>query len=119
MTGIWNTVFGVLAYAILYELLKNKVHYLLLVIPSNILAVTNAYICYKVFVFETKGNILKEYVRCYAVYGASMIIGAILLFIFVDIFGFNPIVAQCLGLLITTVFSYVSHRNFSFNVSKQ
>ena len=75
ITGIWNTVFGILVYALLIKLLGEN-HYILLAVVSNIISITNAYICYKLFVFKTKGNILKEYLKCYVVYGLSMLLEA-------------------------------------------
>jgi putative flippase GtrA len=83
-------------------------------VPGNILAITNAYICYKLFVFRTKGNILKEYLRFYVVYGGTMVLGFILMFCFVDGLKLNPIVAQCLGVPITIMVSFFSHRGYSF-----
>lgn len=113
-TGGWNTLFGILVYAALYRGLGSKVHYLVLLIPANILAITNAYICYKLLVFRTRGNIIKEYLRFYVVYGGTMLLGFALMFCFVDGLNLDPIVAQCVSASITIIVSYFSHRDFSF-----
>ena len=118
ITGVWNTVFGILAYTVLYEWLKGSVNYLVLLIPANILAITNAYICHKLFVFKTRGNILREYFRFYVVYGGTALLGVVLMFILVDGFGFNPVVAQFLCVPIAIGLSYFSHRNYSFRKPK-
>lgn len=114
ITGVWNTVFGILAYTVLYEWLKDSVNYLVLLIPANILAITNAYICHKLFVFKTSGNILREYFRFYVVYGGTALLGFGLMFGLVSGFGLNPVLANCLCTGITVACSYFSHRNFSF-----
>ena len=114
VTGVWNTVFGVLVYIILYEGLKQWVNYLVLLIPGNILAITNAYICYKLFVFKTRGNIIREYLRFYVVYGGAMLLGFVLMFVLVDGLKLNPVAAQILCVPISIIFSYCSHRNYSF-----
>ena len=114
ITGVWNTVFGVLVYIVLYEGLKQWVNYLALLIPANILAITNAYICYKLFVFKTSGNIIREYLRFYVVYGSTMLLGFVAMFCLVSGLGLNPIVAQFVCLPITIIFSYFSHSRFSF-----
>jgi putative flippase GtrA len=114
LTGGWNTVFGVGIYALLYACLHKYVHYLVLLIPANILAITNAYVGYKLFVFRTRGNIWREYLRCYVVYGGAMLLGALIMFILVDGFGWNPVVSQVVCVAVTTVCSYFSHRNYSF-----
>ena len=53
VVGAWNTFFGIAVYAALYQALHSRVNYLVLMIPANILAITNAYLCYKFFVFKT------------------------------------------------------------------
>ena len=113
ITGIWNTVFGILVYALLIKLLGEN-HYILLAVVSNIISITNAYICYKLFVFKTKGNILKEYLKCYVVYGLSMLLGLLLLYVFVDIAGLNPVTANIISVLLLTIVSFVGHRYYSF-----
>lgn len=113
ITGIWNTVFGILVYALLIKLLGEN-HYILLAVVSNIISITNAYICYKLFVFKTKGNILKEYLKCYVVYGLSMLLGLLLLYVFVDIAGINPVMANIISVLLLTIVSFIGHRYYSF-----
>ena len=114
VTGVWNTAFGAIVYIVLYEGLKQWVNYLVLLIPGNILAITNAYICYKLFVFKTRGNIIREYLRFYVVYGGAMLLGFVLMFVLVDGLKLNPVAAQVLCVPISIVFSYCSHRNYSF-----
>lgn len=114
IVGGWNTVFGMVVYAGLYSWLGQRTHYLVLLIPSNILAITNAYFCYKLLVFKTHGNILREYFRCYIVYGSMMLVGSSLMFALVEWLRVPPIVANCACIILTTIFSYLSHRNYSF-----
>ncbi len=113
ITGVWNTVFGILVYALLIKLLGEN-HYILLAVVSNIISITNAYICYKLFVFKTKGNILKEYLKCYVVYGLSMLLGLLLLYVLVDIAGLNPVTANIISVLLLTIVSFIGHRYYSF-----
>ena len=114
LVGGWNTIFGMAIYATLHHWLGSHIHYLLLLIPANILAIANAFLCYKLFVFRTRGNALREYLRCHAVYGIMMLVGAALLFLQVECLGLHPIVANCACIVITTIISYFAHRHFSF-----
>jgi len=114
LVGGWNTVFGMAVYAGLYYWLGGRVHYLILVVPANILAITNAFICYKLFVFKTKGNILREYFRCYIVYGGTMLAAVAALWVLVEWLGMSPVAANCACTAVTTMVSYLAHRNFSF-----
>ena len=114
MVGGWNTLFGVGLYIIAYTLLQKHVHYLVLSIPCNIIAITNAYICYKLFVFRTRGNWLREYLRFYVVYGVAMIVGMALLALFVEVFHLHPAWASIVITAITVVFSFFGHKRISF-----
>ena len=64
LAGGWNTVFGVGLYTAVYELWGTSGNYLFWAVLVNILAITNAFLCYKFFVFRTKGNFLREYLKC-------------------------------------------------------
>jgi putative flippase GtrA len=119
VTGVWNTVFGLLAYTLLYTWLHKEVNYLVIMIPANILAVTNAYIGYKLFVFKTKGHVLREYFRFYVVYGVSILMNFVIMFLMVDGLGIHPLISQFAGVAVTTVCSYIGHRHFSFGSKKQ
>lgn len=78
--GVFNTVFGYLSFAAILTLLNAVLparFLYLTVIAASISAVplniTVAYFTYKFFVFRTKGNYLREWLRCFAVYGTGMI----------------------------------------------
>ncbi|MBR4676191.1 MAG: GtrA family protein [Victivallales bacterium] len=112
--GGWNTLFGMLLYSIGYWLWGKQVHYLLLAILVNIIAITNAFLCYKFLVFKTKGNWLREYLRCYIVYGGGCLISMALLWLLKEFLNMNPVVANALATLIVVICSYFGHKYFSF-----
>ncbi|MDD5593445.1 MAG: GtrA family protein [Candidatus Margulisbacteria bacterium] len=114
LVGLWNTIFGYLAFVAFYYLLGHRVHYLWLLILSNILSITNAYVGYKLFVFKTKGNYLQEYARFYIVYGLAFLLNFALLPVGVEFFRFSPVIAQAALTFINVAFSYLGHKNFSF-----
>lgn len=114
IVGGWNTAFGYAAFAAIYFLLNNYLHYLVILVISYIIGITNAYFCYKFFVFKTKGNYLKEYLRFYLVYGIVFIINLALLPIAVEFFKINPLLSQGGIIFIAVFLSYFGHKNFSF-----
>jgi len=114
IVGLWNTIFGFVAFAALYYLFSAYINYIILLLISAVLSVSNAYIGYKIFVFKTKGNYLKEYLRFYAVYGVSIILNVVLLFLTVEFFKINPVIAQAVVMWLTVVISYLGHKHFSF-----
>ena len=115
IVGGWNTVFSYLAFVVIYYLtVPIKLHYMTVLILSQIVGLTNAYVCYKLFVFKTKGNVIKEYLRFYLVYGFSFLVNIILIYTLVDVLHFNPVVSQGGISIIVVVISYLGHTHFSF-----
>lgn len=125
VVGGWNTVFGLVVYGLFFWLCTDVLTwnlmiggkdylYLGLTIPASVISITNAFICFKIFVFKTRGNILGEYFRCCIVYGFTVLLGMLGLYILVGWFHFQPIVANALLTIVLVIVSYLGHRFFSF-----
>jgi putative flippase GtrA len=122
LVGGFNTVFGYGLFALLnWVLTRVPYGYLLATLFSNLIAITVAFLGYKWFVFRTKGNYLREWVRCVGVYGTSMVIGLIGMAILVPILRRHmarpqaaSYLAAALLLVVTVCFSFFGHRNVSF-----
>ena len=117
LAGGWNTLFGYLCGVGLYYGFGGQVHVLIIGVVANILAITMAFLTYKLFVFRTKGNWLAEYFRTYLVYGTTAVIGIALLWLLVDGFGTPFWLAQGLAIVITVVVSYIAHSRFTFRTT--
>jgi len=114
VAGGWNTLFGYSSFALLYYLFAGRVHYAVIMVASTIINVTMAYVSYKVFVFRTPGNYLREYLRFYAVYAVPIGLGFVLLPLLVETTHLNMYLAQAIVTLITVVISYLGHKHVSF-----
>lgn len=114
IVGGWNSLVGFFAYAFFYALLGERVHYLLVLVPANVVAITNAFFCYKHLVFQTRGNAWAEYGKCWLVYGWMALVDAAMLYLFVTLLNLHPVLANGLCLVIATIISYFSHKYFSF-----
>ncbi len=86
LVGGFNTVFGYCSFLIIVRLLAGVIppRFLSLTaiagsLVSTPLNITVAYFGYKFFVFNTKGNYLLEWLKCFAVYGTGMIPGLVAL----------------------------------------
>ncbi len=84
--GVFNTLFGYLSFVVILTLLNDALPgrflYLTVVLASLVSTpfnITIAYFGYKFFVFRTKGNFIREWLKCFAVYGTSMIPGLLAL----------------------------------------
>lgn len=117
LAGGWNTCFGFCCYWLLYSLFSERFHYLLILLPANVLAITNAFLCYKFFVFRTVGYGWVEYGKCWLVYGGMALVNAGLLWLFVEGFHLYPILANGVSTVVCIVISYFSHKYFSFRHS--
>jgi putative flippase GtrA len=80
--GVFNTLFGYATFAATLYLLNlalpQRFLYLTVILASLLstpLNITVAYFGYKFFVFRTHGNYLREWLKCFAVYGVGMIPG--------------------------------------------
>lgn len=123
LVGIWNTIFGYGSYAALTALFMPRMAhgYLVAAVLSGLVSISVAFLGYKWFVFKTKGNYLREWLRCHVVYGTAAAIGVIVLPAFV--YGFKrfvgleasaPYVAGATVTGLNVIVSFLGHRNFSF-----
>ncbi len=126
VAGVWNTLFGYATFALFTALMAplGRQSYILAVIPSTLLNITVAFLGYKWFVFKTKGNYLREWCKCFAVYSGSMALSMTLLPIFVFVirhrFGYEtqaPYIAGAVLGIFTVIFSFFGHKHISFRQS--
>ncbi len=113
--GIWNTIFPYIVFTFLYYITNGKLHYVIILVICQVLGLTNAYICYKFLVFKTKGNVVREYLRFYVVYGATFILNLVLISLFVELLGINPVLSQGIIAIIIVAIAYFGHNRFSFS----
>jgi len=131
--GMFNTLFGYGTAAGTLFLLNHHLpqRYLYLTVPaasilSTPLNITVAYFGYKFFVFKTKGNYLIEWLRTFAVYGSGMIPGLLALSAVTKFLQSSLHLHRSAGYValaliqgITTLYSFVGHKKFSFRPAKQ
>ena len=56
IAGGWNTVFGYSAGVVLYYLMREQFHIVIIGVIGNVLAISMSFLTYKLFVFKTKGG---------------------------------------------------------------
>jgi putative flippase GtrA len=114
IAGGWNTVVGYGVFSGLYYWLSARIHYFAVIALSSVISVTIAFASHKIFVFRTKGNVLREYLRFYGVYAVPISLSFVLFPFFVEVLRANPYVAQAVIITITVVISYFGHKYVSF-----
>jgi len=126
--GACNTAFGYACFA-LFTLLLTPIFtygYVLASLLANLFSITFAFFGYKWFVFKTKGNYLREWIRCVGVYATSMIVSAAALPFAVGFIRRQPghdrsapYIAGAIVLVFSVLFSFFGHRHISFADANQ
>ncbi len=114
LAGAWNTAFGYFLGVGAYLWLGKAWHIIYISIFTNVIAITMSFLTYKIFVFRTRGHWIREYLKIYLVYGLTIIIGTLLLWVLVKFFALNIWLSQ--GLVLSSVFiiSFFLNRSFTF-----
>ncbi len=128
LVGGFNTVFSLALYSgcvivlgHLFPTLGKPIVAFIAYAASTPINITVAFLCYKHFVFRTKGNYLKEWLRCFAVYSVSTVVGLAIVFTATKLLALLPLTRQYAPLLaglvnsvVTACYSYFAHKKFSF-----
>ncbi len=117
--GGWNTVFGYGVWALFQFTLGDRLPYLAIVVLAWPVAVLNAYVVYRTFVFRSRGRVLTELPRFSLVYFLTLIVNLALLPVALRLLPFNIYGVQATFLAVVVVASYLGHRYFSFGGSRR
>lgn len=117
LVGGYNTVISYLLYALFLWLMNSNFEQVALFF-SFIVSSLNSYWTQKIYVFNTKGNVKKEYCKCLISWGVSYALNVVLLFLFVKVLELNPYVAQFFALILVTINSYLMLKKFAFKEKK-
>ena len=128
LVGGFNTVFSIgLAWLLVkpLQLLFPRLHLGVIVLAAQIVAtpigITVAFLGYKWFVFRTHGNYLREWLKCFAVYGVSIPAPFLILPVATNLFlhfaltrPHAPLLALIANSGAIACYSYFAHKKFSF-----
>jgi putative flippase GtrA len=124
--GAFNTGCSIIVYDLIYFFLAQWIHrdpriiadiaIVLSIVPN----VTTAYITNKLIVFQTRGNVCKEYFRFYFIYaipiGSAFIFIPVIMTLISPLFGprYTAYAAQALFVALTVPVSYYGHKLITF-----
>lgn len=117
LIGGYNTIFGYGVFAALWLIWGQTLNYIVILIISQAVAVTNAFFAYRTLVFRKKGGGWGDFTRFNAVYLGTFAFNILALPVLIEGMNFHPLVAQALLVIVTVVASYVMHRRFSFRLN--
>ncbi len=129
LVGGCNTLFGWLAYAGLTALFTRFTSFYPYVFASVITSVVNitaSFLGYKWFVFKTRGNYLREWLKAMAVYTTSILITTLSLPLIVGFLrhatpfhNAAPYIAGGITSAAAVTMSFFGHKHFSFRSHKK
>ena len=123
IVGGVNTVFGYCSFALLNKLLAPHIPYAYVIVGpiANVINITFSLLNYKLFIFKTKGNYVREWLRCATVSGGGVILGTLalpalvlLLRVATPVKDSAPYIGWALLLGASVLISFVGHRKFTF-----
>ena len=118
VVGGINTVVGYALFALLQLTAGHVIGYLGSLYLSYALAVTLAFVLHRRFTFRvTSGSVVRDFARFIGVYVVALALNTVVLPLLVELAGWNPLVAQAVCVVITTLVSYFGHKLFSFRRS--
>lgn len=133
--GVFNTAFGYSTFALINFLLRRQhvpASYVFAIAISNFINITVAYLGYKIFVFKTKGNYLRELGGAMAVSWSGFLPAIVLLPILVRLFNFilpaavvifrhqvdrkelAPYVANAFLTGLAVIYTFIGHKKVTF-----
>jgi putative flippase GtrA len=119
IVGAFNTAVGLAAFPILYFALERlNIHYMGLLIVSQIICVTSAFFTNKYLVFRTKGNHAREFIRFSSFYMTYFLINLVLTPLLVEVQGLNPVITQLAISVGVVLSSFIWHRKVTFKDAK-
>lgn len=114
IVGGLNTAFGYFVTVGLYYTLRSHLHIVVIGLIANVVCITESFLTYKLFVFNSRASWWREYLRCYVVYGGSALIGIAGLWLLVNVLGIPFWLAQGLLMVISVAISFAGHDRFTF-----
>ena len=123
LVGGFNTLSAYCVFALLNWWFRGlgPYSYMYAAVLANFIAISVAFLGYKWFVFRTRGNYLREWIRCFGVYGGSALISLVGLPVIVPLLRrtlqrpeLAPYIAAAIMTAIGVLSSFFGHKNFSF-----
>ncbi len=118
LVGGFNTVISYTIFAGLIFLIGESKYQQSLVL-SWILSSFISFSTQKIFVFQTKGNWIKEYSKCLLTWSIGYVINAGALEVVVKLLHLNVYIGQALSILVTMIMSYILFKYFAFKDKSQ
>lgn len=116
VVGGINTVVGFLAFAA-FLVLFGQQKYLTALVSAHVVSVLIAFVLHRFVVFRVRGHLLTDLWRFETVYLSALAVNFALLPLLVEVAHLPVLLAQVLIMAVTSVMSWLGHKNYSFRRS--
>jgi putative flippase GtrA len=115
LVGGFNTVFGYAVFYTIYLFLIKHISYVLVILISHLINATIAFLLYRTLVFKNRNPIIPSFVKFNIALTSQLLLNLACTIILVEIVNFNVTSSQFIAVIISALFGYFAHKNFSFN----
>ena len=120
IAGAVNTAVGLAVYPLLYLIFEPMgMGYIQVLIIAQVLCISFSFASNKYFVFKTKGNLKKEYLKFFAFHGFYFALNLVCLPLLVESLKINPIISQTGFAIAVIVTSYFWHNSVTFRNARE
>lgn len=122
VVGVWNTLFSIAVLWVLDRVIPYSPDSLLqkeaVLVVSWVVSVTQNFFTFKILVFRTRGNWLREYGRMYVTYAATFALQSTMALAISQSFDLSVFWATLPTVVVVTIGSYFGHKRFTFRQPK-
>ena len=112
LVGGFNTVFS---FCIFTVLIFCGIKYNVTLVIAYIIGVNCSIFTMQYFVYQSKNHIREYYAKGWITYLSTFLINYIFLYIFIELLQVQPVTAQAVYTVISTIYIYFMHRYFTFS----
>lgn len=117
LVGMCNTLISFLLFVLFIKILGEG-NYQISLLASWSFSSIISFGMQKMIVFQTKGNWLKEYVKCLITWSIGYGINALSLEVIVRYFALHVLIGQIAAIVLTTLSTFILFKYFAFNRSQ-
>lgn len=89
-------------------------HYMVAILVAQAITIACAFPAYRSLVFQSKGAVGSDFLRFLSVWASGAVAGVVATPFLVEVFGWDPLIAQVFSIVVIAVGSYLGHRFFTF-----
>jgi len=115
LVGGFNTAFGYIVFYSNYIVLSKYINYILIVLLSHLISAIVAFILYRHFVFKNHNSIISSFLKFNLSLTSQLILNLGITIFLVELAHIRVEMAQFIAVILSAIFGYFAHKNFSFN----